>query len=517
MEAGGHLGGVGPGAVLDGFEIEALAGRGGMGVVYRARQRRPTRVVALKVIATDLADDPQFRARFERESAIAAQIEHPNVIPVYAVGESGGVLYIAMRFVDGVDLRTLLDREGRLAPQRAAAITDQVAQALDAAHAHGLVHRDVKPANILISSVGGREHVYLTDFGLSRHVVGSKGLTGTGAFLGTIDYVAPEQARGERVDAQSDVYALGCVLFHALTGTVPFPMDNELAKLYAHNATPPPSVLEHAADLPAELDAVCARAMAKAREQRYLSAGDLGRAALAAAAGTPTRQPERSVAIGAAAPQAEAEGRTAPSPARDAATQATRAPAPPPGTATSDAAPAAHVAAPRRRRRRGIVAGIAVLAAAGVAAAIVAFTIGGEGGESGESTTTIISEHPAPALHLPKVRGLRIVEAQQGAAPGGYQYRLVLSAVRPPRGATVGTRVPYYLTLLVRRGSGRFVTVHRLKLPYPFTASSTISQFDVGANDDGSGNAMLSWYVRQGDEESMTEYFTLTPNRINLN
>ncbi|MEA2266459.1 MAG: hypothetical protein QOE27_2042, partial [Solirubrobacteraceae bacterium] len=207
---------IAPGDVVGGFAIEAIAGRGGMGVVYRARQTRPDRLVAVKVIAPDLADDPAFRARFERESAIAAQIEHPNVIPVHAVGEDRGILFIAMRFVSGIDLRTLIAQEGRLEPRRAATIVDQVAQALDAAHGHGLVHRDVKPANVLLAAAGGRDHVYLTDFGLSRHVEGSQGVTGTGAFLGTIDYVAPEQARAERVDARTDVYSLGCVLFHAL-------------------------------------------------------------------------------------------------------------------------------------------------------------------------------------------------------------------------------------------------------------------------------------------------------------
>ncbi|MEA2271689.1 MAG: hypothetical protein QOI98_397, partial [Solirubrobacteraceae bacterium] len=287
---------------LDGFVIESVAGRGGMGVVYRARQKQPDRVVALKVIAVDLAQDDAFRTRFQRESSIAAQIEHPNVIPVYAVGEAGGVLYIAMRFVEGTDLRQLLAQEGRLEPARAAAIVDAVAQALDAAHAHGLVHRDVKPANILISTAGERDHVYLSDFGLSRHIEGSGGLTGTGAFLGTIDYVAPEQARGERVDARTDVYSLGCVLFQALTGTVPFPLDNDLAKLYAHDQQSPPSALERASDLPPAFETVLARAMAKAPDERYLSAGDLGRAAVAAASGALLSRAERSVAVEAAAP-----------------------------------------------------------------------------------------------------------------------------------------------------------------------------------------------------------------------
>ena len=255
---------LGPGDELDGFVIEAVAGRGGMGVVYRARQQQPSRLVALKIIAGDVAGDSAFRARFRRESSIAAQIEHPNVIPVHAVGEADGVLYIVMRFVEGTDMRGLIAQEGRLQPRRAAAIVDAVGQALDAAHAQGLVHRDVKPANILISTAGGREHVYLSDFGLSRHIEGSQGLTGTGAFLGTIDYVAPEQARGDHIDARADVYSLGCVLFQALTGTVPFPLDNDLAKLYAHDRRPPPSALERVSDLPAAFEGVLARAMAKA-------------------------------------------------------------------------------------------------------------------------------------------------------------------------------------------------------------------------------------------------------------
>src|SRR5947209_14159505 len=250
---------------LGGFEIEAVAGRGGMGVVYSARQHYPERTVALKVIAPELADDPKFADRFRRESAIAAQLEHPNVIPVYATGEENGTLYLAMRFVDGTDLRHVIAEEGRLEPPRAVSIVDQVAQALDAAHSQGLVHRDVKPANILIATVGEREHVYLTDFGLTRRAESTTGVTvtRTGFFLGTIDYVAPEQARGERVDARADVYSLGCVLFQALTGTVPFPLENEIAKLYAHEQQPVPSVLARAPDLPAAFDGVLARAMAK--------------------------------------------------------------------------------------------------------------------------------------------------------------------------------------------------------------------------------------------------------------
>lgn len=301
---------VGPGVELGGFMIESVAGRGGMGVVYRARQRQPQRRVALKVIAPELADDPAFRARFEREWTIAAQIEHPNVIPVYAAGEERGILFIAMRFVDGTDLRSVIARDGRLEPNRAVPIVDQVAQALDAAHSSGLVHRDVKPANILIATTGGRHHVYLTDFGLTRPADASTGLTvtGAGALVGTIDYIAPEQARGEPVDARTDVYALGCVLFQALTGTLPFPADNDLAKLFAHATQDAPTLRERAPEVPAAFEAVVARAMAKDPADRYPSAGDLGRAAMAAASGESGWRAEQSVAAGAAAPQTASIG-----------------------------------------------------------------------------------------------------------------------------------------------------------------------------------------------------------------
>jgi serine/threonine protein kinase len=358
---------VGPGTELDGFVIEEVAGRGGMGVVYRARQTQPDRIVAIKVIAGAVADDPEFRARFQRESSVAAEIEHPNVIPVYAVGEARGVLYIAMRFVEGVDLRGLLARERRLAPLRAAAIADQVAQALDAAHARGLVHRDVKPGNILISTASGRDHVYLSDFGLSRHIEGSHALTGTGAFVGTIDYVAPEQARGERVDARTDVYSLGCVLFHALTGTVPFPLDNDIAKLYAHDAQPPPSPLARCTDLPLGFDGVLARAMAKAPDQRYPSAGDLGRAALAAASDNPLSGAERSVAVEGAAPQAGSPGPPSSSSTRAPSDTAVATTA----TPTSRTSAAAIPASPRRRDRRRIITGALGVLALGAATAIL--------------------------------------------------------------------------------------------------------------------------------------------------
>ena len=285
---------LGPGDEIGGYRIEVLAGRGGMGLVYRARQRRPDRVVAIKVIAPELAADPDFRARFEQESATAAEIEHPNVIPVYEVGEEDGLLFIAMRFVQGVDLGGLLRQAGRLAPQRAGRLISQVADALDAAHAQGLVHRDVKPGNILVAA---GEHVYLTDFGLTKKSSDSRGMTKTGMFVGIVDYIAPEQVEGRRVDARADVYALGCVTYEVLAGAVPFPRDSDIAKIFAHvNDTPPPL-----RDVPAPLAAAVMRAMAKRPEDRFQSAGDFGRAVIAGAVGRTDVGDDRTVATGAAA------------------------------------------------------------------------------------------------------------------------------------------------------------------------------------------------------------------------
>jgi serine/threonine protein kinase len=272
-----------PGADFAGYRIEGVAGRGGMGVVYRARQRRPSRLVALKVIAPDLARDPQFRQRFERESQTAAQIEHPHVIPLYGVGEEDDHLYIVTRFVKGADLRQKIRAAGRLEPPDAARLVDQVADALDSAHEEGLIHRDVKPANVMIEERRRGEHAYLTDFGLAKHAASKSSVTAMGHFVGTIDYMAPEQFEASSLDGRADVYSLGCVLFEALTGRVPYPLDAEPAKMFAHMRAPVPSVRETVPGVPEELDVVVGQALAKDRDERYPSAGDLGRAARAAA------------------------------------------------------------------------------------------------------------------------------------------------------------------------------------------------------------------------------------------
>ena len=263
----------------------------------RGRRRGPSR--RSQAHCSHLGGRPRFRERFARESRIAAHLEHPNVVPVYAAGEEQGQLFIAMRYVEGTDLQALL-RGGAIDHARGAAIVAQVAEALDAAHARGLVHRDVKPANVLVTQAGSVEHAYLTDFGLTRESTAVDGLTRAGQWVGTLAYVAPEQIRAEPVDARADVYALGAVLYQCLTGELPYAVETELEALAAHLDMPPPVPSGRGA--PRVFDRVIARAMSKDPVQRYRSAGDLGRAALAAARGERPRLTERSVATGAAAP-----------------------------------------------------------------------------------------------------------------------------------------------------------------------------------------------------------------------
>ncbi len=273
-----------------------------MGVVYRATQERLGRRVAIKVIAPELARDRTFRRRFVRESELAASIEHPNAVPIYEAGEADdGTVYIAMRLIEGTDLGALLSKEGWLESDRAVRVVEQVAGALDEAHRRGLVHRDVKPSNILIGQADGRDWAYLTDFGLTKRATGESELTGSGEWVGTLDYVSPEQIRGGPVDARSDVYSLGCVLFQAIAGRVPFERDGQVATIHAHLNDPPPALSDLTPDAPPALQPVIYRALAKDPRDRYPSAGDLGRAAAAAVAGTAITEPERTVARGKAA------------------------------------------------------------------------------------------------------------------------------------------------------------------------------------------------------------------------
>ncbi|MEJ7785183.1 MAG: protein kinase [Solirubrobacteraceae bacterium] len=290
-----------PGRIFAGHRIEAVAGRGGMGVVYRATHLSLDRTVALKLIDPAMAADAAFRERLKREAKLLASIDHPNVIAVYEAGEAEGQLFMSMRYVEGMDLRSLIAESGWLAAPSAARIIALVAAGLDAAHASGLVHRDVKPANVLIERRGETQRAYLSDFGLTKKTDLATAITRSGHWVGTLDYVAPEQIEDVRVDARADVYALGCVFFESLTGRPPFVREADSAKLWAHMHEAPPSACELRGELPAEVDAVIARAMAKDPAQRYLSAGDLGRAAMAAIAGEALTEPSRSVATGPAA------------------------------------------------------------------------------------------------------------------------------------------------------------------------------------------------------------------------
>ena len=264
-----QLAGFRAGSLLAGYRLEAQIGAGGMAVVFRARDERLGRLVALKILAPGLAEDQEFRRRFIAESRAAATVDDPHIIPVHEAGEADGVLFIAMRFVAGGDLRRVLEREGALAPGRAVEFISPVASALDAAHRAGLVHRDVKPANILVDASPDRpDHVYLSDFGVSKGAVSSASLTGQ--FLGTPNYSAPEQIRGLAVDGRADQYALACVAYQLLSGEVPFERDQDMvAVLYAHVSEPPPSLGARRPDLPSAADRVLARAMAKAPENRY--------------------------------------------------------------------------------------------------------------------------------------------------------------------------------------------------------------------------------------------------------
>ncbi len=395
-----------PGSIFAGCCVEAVAGRGGMGVVLRATQLALQRPVAMKVITPELAADHGYRERFERESHLAASVEHPNVIPVYEAGELDGRLYLIMRWVEGTDLRTLLSNSGRLSPGRAISLLRPVASALAAAHRHGLVHRDIKPANVLIArgDEEDEEHVYLTDFGIARRTDGES-MTRTGMLVGTIDYMAPERFEGGKGEAASDIYSFGCMLFEALIGHVPYQRPNDIAKIFAHVNDPIPSARDEVDDVPDQLDAIIAKALAKRPEDRLASATELAVALGQArqeldtaerAATMPKARPEMAerptptpTATGPAAAMTEptaatettsgaAEPTAVTGPVTD-ATQPNRTPEPlrtVSATVPLTSAPTRHTAeqqAPRVARRRAWrwVVPIALLAMAGILVAVL--------------------------------------------------------------------------------------------------------------------------------------------------
>jgi tRNA A-37 threonylcarbamoyl transferase component Bud32 len=306
-------GALAPGDHVAGYQVEQQIGRGGMAVVYRALDLRLGRQVALKVLDPHLAEDEAFRQRFIRESRAAAGVDHPHIIPVFEAGQAGDLLFIAMRYVSFGDVRALIETEGRLGVARAASITAQVASALDAAHAHGLIHRDVKPGNVLLAGTGGSgtDHVYLSDFGLSKHSLAATTLTAAGQFMGTLDYVSPEQIQGQPADGRADQYGLACTAVEMLTGAPPFKRDESMALLWAQLEALPPPVTQRRPELPPAIDTVIRTALAKSPADRYPTCLAFASALRAACdAGPATIRP-----AGPAAAPTTAARATSPSPA----------------------------------------------------------------------------------------------------------------------------------------------------------------------------------------------------------
>jgi hypothetical protein len=396
-----------------GYRIAALIGHGGMSVVYRAEHLSLGRQVALKLLAPHLTEDESFRERFTRESRLAAGLEHPNIIPIYEAGDEDGVFYIAMRLVEGSDLKSILKSDGPLELDRAISIITQIAAALNVAHSRDLVHRDIKPANILIASGMGPEesdHVYVSDFGVAKQTSDAAPLTRTGLFVGTADYAAPEQIEGKPLDGRADIYALGCVLYQSLTGEMPYDRDSEVAMMYAHLLEPPPSAIERRSDLPTAVDEVIAKAMAKAPEERYASARDFAAAARdlmpGAAAGAPLagvgEEPERgNQTVLAPTPSAPASEATslATSPGAASAREAAIVTAPPVPRESDGQAPPERTGPPAQKRIMG--SRWAPLAAAAVAAAAlsggVVFILTNDDSDSSGTEQTI---QPPAALGL---------------------------------------------------------------------------------------------------------------------
>jgi serine/threonine-protein kinase len=370
------------GSDFAGYRLEELVGRGGMSIVYRAQHLRLERMVALKVLMPELSQDESFKERFTRESRLAASLDHPNVIPIFEAGDEGGVFYIAMRFVGGSTLKSVLETDGPLPAARAASIMSQVASALHAAHEEkGLVHRDVKPANILVVPGHGPEggdHVYLSDFGIAKQRAAA-GLTKTGMFVGTADYASPEQIEGRELDRRADVYALGCVLYETLTGGPTYEKDSEVALMYAHLLEPPPAVTHKRPDLSPDVDAVVAKAMAKSADDRYATALEFASAMRKALIGTETRRTQQSDQ--ARIPETVLTGGVA------------APPAPPPAAPPPQAAQPAEPSRRRGPRPLFIALGAALLAAigGGVAAALIL-----TGGGKSSSTATSLLEVAVP-------------------------------------------------------------------------------------------------------------------------
>jgi hypothetical protein len=501
------------GSELAGCRIEEVLGTGGMGVIYRATDLRLGRPVALKLISADGASDPTVRERFEREARLTASIDHPNVIPVYGAGEEHGHLYLVMRYVPGTDLHALLRREGRLAPRRAADIVAQLGEALDAAHAAGLVHRDVKPANVLIAG----SHVYLSDFGITRVQGAETQITTSGGWIGTVDFMAPEHLRGEPTDARADVYALGCVLYTALTGAPPFRRATVPATITAHLHEPPPRP-SATPGVPPEFDAVAARALAKDRAARFHSAGDLGRAALAAAGGRPAGALRGSVARGEAAGGAAVPGSPPTAVTRIAAdadetavagsTAVATEVAPGDERADDDEAtrvaaePRPHEAPPRpttvrvqRGRRRRLVRALTALVLAIPAAAVIAYVVAspgranaplsaGEVEDVAQAFATAYSNEDVTAMRrvlTPSVRRIGTDGVQRGRVAVLAEYRSQFTAGDVQRYDLAGLTTSGGR---VGRAEGRYTVTRRGIAPLAGRVVIGVVRFDGEARID---------------------------------
>ncbi len=383
------------GTELGGYRIEQQIGSGGMGIVYRVTNVALGRVYALKVLAPELAEDEQFRRRFQREMQIAASIDHPNVVGIHYAGEQDGFLFLAMDYVHGEDLRQLILRDGAVDPARAVGILTQVGFALDAAHAKGLVHRDIKPGNVLLTIRDGDERAYLTDFGLAKRSSTLAELTVAGSIVGTADYMAPEQVRGDPSDVRTDIYALGCVFFQMLTGKVPYERDTTLATMFAHVNDPPPELEPPLVDEFPEFTPVVQQAMAKTPEDRYLSAGDLARDAAAALSGARYKGAPSMVATGDARPApAPAAAESSPEPA---GASASPAPSEEERETTATPPPDETQGGSRLRRYWWAIAGAVALVVAAVVA-VVLLTSGGGTTGSGQTFQAVL--RPVPTNHV---------------------------------------------------------------------------------------------------------------------
>jgi YVTN family beta-propeller protein len=438
------------GSNVGGYRIESLIGRGGMSVVYLAEDLHLGRKVALKLLAPELAQDEKFRERFVRESRLAASLEHPNIVTVFEARETDGLLYIAMRLVAGTDLKTLIGREAPLDPERTISILSQVAAALDTAHAEGLIHRDVKPGNILItprSASAPTDRVYLSDFGLTKRATSDSGITATGQFVGTLDYAAPEQFEGKPVDGRADGYSLGCVLYECLTGEVPYARENQAALVYAHLQAPVPKVTAKRPELPFAIDLVVARAMAKRAEDRYQSAGELASAAAAALGVQPV-------------------------------------------TATTPTGP---VAGPPRGRRLGLLMGVGAAVVAAVVAVVVLLNGGGGSTPAAGPTTGAAASLVDYVVRVDTSTGrvsepIRVgkdpvsVAISEGSAWVANNGENTVSRLDPVTGKVTATievgRGPFAVVAgegAVWVGSHRETTISRIE-----PATNEVTDFDVG-------------------------------------